>query len=54
MLNIEKAIEAAARALCRLEGNPENTKFESKPMWQSYLPAAKAAVEAALPHLKAE
>jgi len=52
MLNIEKAIEAAARALCRSDGNPENTKFEGKPMWQSYLPAAKAAVEAALPHLR--
>ncbi len=34
MLNIEKAIEAAARALCRSDGNPENTKFEGKPMWQ--------------------
>ncbi|MBN8816314.1 MAG: hypothetical protein J0J06_12815 [Sphingomonas sp.] len=52
MLNIEKAIEAAARALCRLEGNPENTKFGGKPMWQSYLPPAKAAIEAALPHLR--
>lgn len=52
MLNIEKAIEAAARPLCRSDGNPENTKFEGQPMWQSYLPAAKAAVEAALPHLR--
>lgn len=54
MFNIENAVEAAARALCRAEGNPENTKFEGKPMWQSYLPAAKAAVEAALPHLRGE
>lgn len=46
-----KAIEAAARALCRLAGNPENTRFEGKPMWQSYLPEARAAVEAVLPHL---
>lgn len=52
MLNIEKAIEEAARALCRSDGNPENTKFEGKSMWQSYLSAAKAAVEAALPHLR--
>ncbi len=29
--------ERAARALCRLAGNPEATKFEGKPMWQSYL-----------------
>jgi hypothetical protein len=27
-------------------------QFEGKPMWQSYLPEAKAAVEAAIPHLK--
>lgn len=48
----EKAIEAAARALCRLDGNPENAKMDGKPMWQSYIPEAKAAIEAALPHLK--
>jgi len=47
----EKAFEAAARALCRHDGHAENIKFEGKPMWQSYLPEAKAAVEAALPHL---
>lgn len=52
MPNNEKAFEAAARALCRLSGNPENTQFEGKPMWQSYLPEAKVAVEAAIPHLK--
>lgn len=52
MSKIEKAIESAARALCRLDGNPENTKFEGKPMWQSYVSAARAAIEAALPHLR--
>jgi hypothetical protein len=52
MLELDKAHEAAARALCRLAGNPENTKFEGKPMWQSYLPEAKAAIEAAMPHLR--
>lgn len=52
MFDMEKAIEAAARALCSAEGNPENTKFEGKPMWQSYVPAATAAIEAALPHLR--
>lgn len=51
MPNLAKALEEAARALCRLEGNPENTKFEGKPMWQSYLPQATAAIEAALPYL---
>ena len=39
-------IERAARALCKLEGNPENTKFEGKPMWQSYLQQALAVIEA--------
>lgn len=51
MQDIPKAIEAAARALCRHDGHPENITFEGKPMWQSYLPEAKVAVEAALPHL---
>lgn len=52
MSTIDKAIEAAARALCSHAGNPENTKFEGKPMWQSYLPEAKAAIGAAIPHLQ--
>jgi len=42
--------EKAARALCRLEGHPENTKFEGKPMWQSYLPQVDAVLEAAIPN----
>lgn len=41
--------ERAARALCSLAGNPENIKFEGKPMWQSFLPEADTALEAALP-----
>ena len=40
------ALEAAARALCRHAGNPENTAFEGRPMWMSYLPEARAALEA--------
>ncbi len=49
--DVEKAIEAAARALCREDGHPENIRFEGQPMWRSYLPSAKAAIDAALPHL---
>lgn len=45
------AIEAAARALCRLDGHPENIRFEGKSMWESYIPEAEAAIRAALPHL---
>lgn len=48
---MEKALEAAARALCRQAGTPENTQFEGQPMWMSYLPDARAAIEAALPEL---
>lgn len=35
--HIAKLSELAARALCRRAGNPENTMFEGKPMWTSYL-----------------
>lgn len=47
----ETAIEAAARALCRLAGHPENIRFEGQPMWKSYVLDAEAAIAAALPHL---
>jgi hypothetical protein len=40
--------ELAARALCSLAGHPENTKFEGKPMWQSYLPEVDTVLKAAL------
>lgn len=38
--------ELAARALCRHDGHPEDIKFEGKPMWESYLPAADAVLKA--------
>ncbi len=40
--------EKAARALCRLDGNPENSTFEGKPMWHSYLVQVDAVLKAAL------
>ena len=40
--------ERAARALCSKAGNPENTRFEGRPMWMSYLGEADAALQAAL------
>jgi len=49
---MDKALEAAARALCRYDGHPENIKFEGKPMWRSYLPPAAEALMAALPHIR--
>lgn len=43
-------LERVARALCRADGHPENTRFESKPMWASYVGEA----ELVLRGLKAE
>lgn len=40
--------ERAARALCRRAGNPEDTKFEGKPMWMSYLDEVDIVLRAAL------
>lgn len=40
------ARELAARALCRHDGHPEDTAFEGKPMWESYLDAADAVLAA--------
>ncbi|HEX7819154.1 MAG TPA: hypothetical protein VF463_00900 [Sphingobium sp.] len=51
MSGINKAVEAAARAICRSAGNPENIKAKVKPMRQDYLPDAKTAPDVALPHL---
>lgn len=39
-------LERAARALCRLDGHPEDVKMAGKPMWQDYLPEARAVLEA--------
>lgn len=40
------ARELAARALCRFDGHPEDTKFDGRPMWESYLPQADAVLAA--------
>ena len=39
--------ERIARALSRLQGHPSDIRFEGKPMWQSFLPEADAALAAA-------
>jgi hypothetical protein len=39
-------IECAARALCRFNRIPENTKFEGRSMWESYIDEAKAVLAA--------
>lgn len=38
--------EKAARALCRHAGQPENTLYNGRPMWMSYLAEAKAVLVA--------
>lgn len=38
--------ERAARALCPFHGVPENTTFEGRPMWQSYLPEVEVILTA--------
>lgn len=48
---MKKAIsprERAARALCRFNNVPENTQFEGKPMWESFLPEVDSVLAAAL------
>ncbi|WP_240334425.1 hypothetical protein [Sphingobium estronivorans] len=39
-------IERAARALCRLDGRPEDDDLAGKPRWQSYLPQVRAVLAA--------
>lgn len=39
-------LEKAARALCRVDGHPEDARMEGKPLWQDYLPEARAVLEA--------
>ena len=39
-------LERAARALCSLDGHPENAKMDGKPLWMDYLPEARAVLEA--------
>jgi hypothetical protein len=39
-------VECAARALCRFNKMPENSTFEGRPMWESYIDEAKAVLAA--------
>lgn len=36
--------ERAARVLCKLDGNPENTTYFGEPMWRSYLEQVDAVL----------
>lgn len=37
-------LERAARALCSLAGNSEDAMNDGKPLWQDYLPEARAVI----------
>lgn len=39
-------MELAARALCRLDGLPENATMEGRPLWENYLPEVRAVLTA--------
>jgi hypothetical protein len=39
-------LERVARALCELDGNPPGAAMHGKPLWQDYLPEARAAIMA--------
>ena len=40
-------IERVARALCKSQRLPENTRYEGRPMWESFIPQAVVALDAA-------
>ncbi|HEX7855135.1 MAG TPA: hypothetical protein VF503_15715 [Sphingobium sp.] len=40
-------LERAARALCILDGQSENGTIDGRPLWQKYIPEARAALEGA-------
>lgn len=37
-------VERAARALCALDGHPENAKLDGEPLWKNYLPEVRAVL----------
>lgn len=37
-------LERAARALCNLDGHAANATVDGKPLWQRYLPEARAVL----------
>lgn len=37
-------VEAAARALCRHDGHPENATMDGLPLWKDYVPQVRAVL----------
>ena len=42
--------ERAARAVCRLDGKPEDVPYKGYPMWRKYLLEVDTVLQAALQH----
>lgn len=51
---MKEPLERVARALCRADGNPEDTKFENGRMWQSYVEEATVVMEGLNPDVIVE
>ncbi|WP_337180281.1 hypothetical protein [Sphingopyxis granuli] len=43
---MKTCLERVARALCELDANPPDATMDGKPLWQDYLPEARAAIMA--------
>jgi hypothetical protein len=43
---MKSALERIARALCALDGHPEDATMNAKPLWQDYLPEARTVLRA--------
>jgi len=43
---MKTGLERVARALCELDGNPPQATMGGRPLWQDYLPEARAAIMA--------
>ncbi|MBL0770076.1 hypothetical protein JI743_14795 [Sphingopyxis sp. DHUNG17] len=41
---MKTGLERVARALCELDANPPDARMDGKPLWQDYLPEARAAI----------
>ena len=46
MRRMTTGLERVARALCELDANPPDATMDGKPLWQDYLPEARAAIKA--------
>lgn len=46
---VKPPLELAARALCRVRGLPEDTRFNGAPMWHSAVHEAMVVLAAVLP-----